>query len=145
MEWILHYDPYMQRARYTFPSQSLIRASDCRTCHTIDVKAVGPAFKQIAEKYNGKPGSKDSLAHRIIKGSTGIWGTDNNMPAHPSMSRTDARTIASYILNINNETLPSLPGKGKYTLAVPPDDNGRGTYILRVAYYCLYPKYLCCP
>ncbi|HEX6226264.1 MAG TPA: PQQ-dependent sugar dehydrogenase [Chryseolinea sp.] len=115
-------------------AQGLIRASDCRTCHTIDVKAVGPAFKQIAEKYNGKPGSKDSLAHRIIKGSTGIWGTDNNMPAHPSMSRTDARTIATYILNINNETLPSLPGRGKYTLAVPPDDNGRGTYILRVAY-----------
>ena len=93
-------------------AQSLIRASDCRTCHTIDVKAVGPAFKQIAEKYNGKPGSKDSLARRIIKGSTGIWGTDNNMPAHPSMSLTDARTIANYILNINQETLPSLPGKG---------------------------------
>ena len=115
-------------------AQSLIRASDCRTCHTIDVKAVGPAFKQIAEKYNGKPGSKDSLARRIIKGSTGIWGTDNNMPAHPSMSITDARTIANYILNINDQTLPSLPGKGKYMLNVPPDDNGRGTYIFRVAY-----------
>ncbi|HET6543787.1 MAG TPA: PQQ-dependent sugar dehydrogenase, partial [Chryseolinea sp.] len=115
-------------------AQSLIRASDCRTCHTIDVKAVGPAFKQIAEKYNGKPGNKDSLARRIIKGSTGIWGTDNNMPAHPSMSITDARTIANYILNINNQTLPSLPGKGKYMLNVPPDDNGRGTYIFRVAY-----------
>ena len=115
-------------------AQSLIRASDCRTCHTIDVKAVGPAFKQIAEKYNGKPGSKDSLARRIIKGSTGIWGTDNNMPAHPSMSLTDARTIANYILNINQETLPSLPGKGKYIFNVPPDDNGRGTYIFRVAY-----------
>ena len=115
-------------------AQSLIRASDCRTCHTIDVKAVGPAFKQIAERYNGKPGSKDSLARRIIKGSTGIWGTDNNMPAHPSMSSTDARTIANYILNINQLTLPSLPGKGKYIFNVPPDDNGRGTYIFRVAY-----------
>ena len=115
-------------------AQSLIRASDCRTCHTIDVKAVGPSFKQIAERYNGKPASKDSLARRIIKGSTGIWGTDNNMPAHPTMSLTDARTIANYILNINTETLPSLPGKGKYIFSVPPDDNGRGSYIFRVAY-----------
>jgi cytochrome c len=115
-------------------AQSMIRASDCRTCHTIDVKAVGPAFKQIAEKYNGKPGSKDSLSRKIIKGSSGVWGTDNNMPAHPSMSLTDARTIANYILNINSKTVPSLPGKGKYILNVPKDDNGRGTYIFRVAY-----------
>jgi cytochrome c len=115
-------------------AQALIRNSDCRTCHTIDVKAVGPSFKQIAEKYNGKAGSRDSLARRIIKGSTGIWGTDNNMPAHPSMSLNDARTIANYILNITNPSLPSLPGKGKYMYNIPKDDNGRGTYIFRFAY-----------
>ncbi len=115
-------------------AQSLIRSSDCRTCHTVDVKAVGPAFKQIAEKYNGKPAAKDSLAFRIIKGSSGIWGTDNNMPAHPSMSLTDARTISKYILNINNQRLSNLPGKGEYILNVPQDDNGRGAYIFRAAY-----------
>lgn len=115
-------------------AQSLIKASDCRTCHTVDVKAVGPAFKQIAEKYNGKAGGTDSLARRIIKGSSGIWGTDNNMPAHPTMSTTDARTIANYILNINIQSRSALPGKGKYVLNVPSDDNGRGTYIFRAAY-----------
>jgi cytochrome c len=56
------------------------------------------------------------------------------MPAHPSMSITDARTIANYILNINSQTRSALPGKGKYTLDVPSDDNGRGTYIFRAAY-----------
>jgi cytochrome c len=115
-------------------AQTLIRGSDCRTCHTVDVKAVGPAFKQIAEKYNGKAGSRDSLARRIIRGSTGIWGTDNNMPAHPSLSVTNARIIADYILNINKKTVPALPGEGKYMMDVPKDDNGRGTYIFRVAY-----------
>ncbi|WP_276371711.1 PQQ-dependent sugar dehydrogenase [Chryseolinea sp. H1M3-3] len=115
-------------------AQSMIRSSDCRNCHTVDVKAVGPAFKQIAEKYNGLPGSKDTLAQRIIKGSSGLWGTDNNMPAHPNMSVTDARTIANYILNINNPKPSSLPVKGKYSLKVPSDDNGRGTYIFRAAY-----------
>jgi cytochrome c len=115
-------------------AQSLIRGSDCRTCHTVDVKAVGPAFRQIAKKYNGKAGMRDSLARRIIKGSTGIWGTDNNMPAHPSMSATDARLIADYILNISRSTVPPLPGKGKYMMKVPNDDNGRGTYIFRAAY-----------
>jgi cytochrome c len=115
-------------------AQSLIRGSDCRTCHTVDVKAVGPAFKDIAKKYNGKAGSKDSLARRILRGSSGIWGTDNNMPAHPSMTLNDAGTIANYILNVNAQTTSSLPGKGKYLTAIPPHDNGRGTYIFRVAY-----------
>jgi cytochrome c len=56
------------------------------------------------------------------------------MPAHPSMSITDARTISNYILTINDQNIKGLPGKGKYMTNVPTDDNGRGTYIFRVAY-----------
>lgn len=115
-------------------AQSLINGSDCRTCHTIDVKSVGPSFKQIGEKYNGMPRNRDSLAMKIIRGSSGVWGTDNNMPAHPSMTVTDARTIANYVLTITNPTLETLPAKGKFTTNVPADDNGKGTYIFRVAY-----------
>src|SRR5690606_24241178 len=76
--------PELEGAGRYAVAQSLIRGSDCRTCHTVDVKAVGPSFMQIAERYNGKAGSRDDLARRIVNGSTGIWGTDNNMPAHPS-------------------------------------------------------------
>ena len=126
--------PELEGAGRYAVAQSLIRGSDCRTCHTVDVKAVGPSFMQIAERYNGKAGSKDALARRIINGSTGIWGTDNNMPAHPSMTLTDARTIAEYILNVNGKPEGSLPGKGKYLYNVPKDDGGKGTYIFRVAY-----------
>ena len=112
----------------------LMNNSDCRTCHTLDKKAVGPAFRQIAEKYNGKPALIDTLAHRIIHGSSGIWGSDNNMPAHPDMSTAEAKTIAAYILSIVSGTEQSLPGKGKYTTSIPPGDEAKGKYILRVAY-----------
>lgn len=112
----------------------IIRSSDCRTCHTVDVKAVGPAFKQIADRYKSNKRSTDSLASAIIRGSSGKWGTDNNMPAHPTMSVTDARTIANYILNIDNMTLERPQTKGTYTFTIPPGDNGRGTYIVRAAY-----------
>lgn len=126
--------PELEGAGRYIVAQTMIRGSDCRTCHTIDVTAVGPSFMQIAEGYNGKAGSRDALARRIVNGSTGIWGTDNNMPAHPSMSLTDAGTIADYILNVNRKAVPALPGKGKYLMNVPKDDNGKGTYIFRVAY-----------
>lgn len=126
--------PELEGAGRYAVAQSLIRGSDCRTCHTVDVKAVGPSFMQIAERYNGMAGSRDALARRIVNGSTGVWGTDNNMPAHPSMSLTDARTIAEYILNVNRKPGGSLPEKGKYVFNVPKDDSGKGTYIFRVAY-----------
>ncbi len=115
-------------------AQGLVAQSDCKTCHTVDVKAVGPSFRQIAERYETKPYMHDSLARKIIHGSTGVWGTDNNMPAHPTMSMTDARTIANYILTISDTAPHFLPPQGKFTTTVPPDDNGKGTYIFRVAY-----------
>ena len=115
-------------------AQLLINNSDCKTCHTRDVKTVGPAFRQIAEKYKGSPEVINMLATRIIGGSHGVWGTDNNMPAHPSITPHDARTIVNYILNINREVPRTLPVQGTFNFNVPEDDNGKGTFILRAAY-----------
>jgi cytochrome c len=117
-----------------YVAQRLIAGSDCRTCHTLDVRAVGPAFTDIAKRYNGLPGSAALLAGRIINGSTGVWGTDNNMPAHPSMKRSDATAIANYILSIADKTLPPVPGKGKYITVVPDDDDGKGSFVFRAVY-----------
>lgn len=115
-------------------AQALINNSDCKTCHTRNVKSVGPAFTQIATKYTASPSTIDTLATRIIRGSHGVWGTDNNMPAHPSISRNDARTIANFILNSGNPNPKTLPVSGKFSIRVPGDDNGKGHYIIRAAY-----------
>lgn len=124
----------LDSATQFFAAQLLINSSDCRTCHTVRVKSVGPAFEQIANKYPGSPQVIDTLATRVIRGSHGVWGTDNNMPAHPSISLHDARTIAHYILNTNNEKPETLPVKGTFAFNVPEDDNGKGHYIIRAAY-----------
>lgn len=115
-------------------AKALINNSDCKTCHTVNVKSVGPSFSQIAEKYNASPQTIDTLANHIIHGSHGIWGTDNNMPAHPSITPNDARTIVNYILSVDAEMPKTLPVKGTFITRVPPDDNGMGTYIIRAAY-----------
>lgn len=115
-------------------AQALINNSDCKTCHTRDVRTVGPAFSQIAQRYDASPSTIDTLAHRIIRGSHGVWGTDNNMPAHPSISPHDARTIVNYILSIHADVPKTLPVKGAFVFRVPEGDNGKGTYIIRAAY-----------
>lgn len=115
-------------------AQTLINNSDCKTCHTRDVRTVGPAFSEIAQRYQASPSIIDTLASRIIGGSHGVWGTDNNMPAHPSISAHDARTIVNYILSINRDVPNTLPVKGSFVFRVPEGDNGKGTYIIRAAY-----------
>lgn len=115
-------------------AQALINNSDCRTCHTTNAKSVGPAFARIAEKYRPTPSVIDTLAKRIIRGSHGVWGTDNNMPAHPSITPNDARTIVNYILNTTSRNPKTLPVKGSFVTRVPADDDGKGTYIIRAAY-----------
>jgi cytochrome c len=115
-------------------AQALINNSDCKTCHTMNIKSVGPAFRQIAEKYNHAPSVIDTLAKRIIRGSHGVWGTDNNMPAHPGITPNDARTIANFILHTNAENPSTLPVDGTFVTRVPKDDPGKGTYVIRAAY-----------
>jgi cytochrome c len=130
---LLRHDALDSATRFVV-AQALINNSDCKTCHTRDVKTVGPSFRQIAERYPATQRTIDTLAKRIIRGSHGVWGTDNNMPAHPSISTNDARTIANYILTVNEPKPTTLPVKGTFTLRVPADDNGKGTYVIRAAY-----------
>ncbi len=65
---------------------------NCTTCHAIDHKVVGPAWKDVAERYTGK-GVKtytyngktypliEGLVMKVSKGGSGNWGT-MPMPAN---------------------------------------------------------------
>jgi cytochrome c len=115
-------------------AKAMINNVDCNNCHHLDSKSVGPEFIEIAEKYKSKYAwALDSLPRKIRAGGSGVWGTVN-MPAHPSISLNDARTIVNYILSSNQKTISTLPLKGTYTPKIPEGDNGKGTIIIRAAY-----------
>jgi len=113
---------------------ALMSKSDCKNCHSPDAKNIGPSFVQIAGKYKGDVAEMDRLAGKIRTGGIGVWGNTIGMPAHPSISQNDARTILKYIMNINDKTINTLPVKGIYTARLPEGDNGNGMYIIRAAY-----------
>jgi len=81
------------------PGAKLMAAADCYTCHKADVKIIGPAFKDVAEKYPATPANIDTLANKVIKGGKGHWG-DVPMAAHPNLSLADAKTIVTYVLSL---------------------------------------------
>ena len=70
---------------------------DCATCHRVEEKIQGPAYREIANKYAGSDTAVDYLAKKIISGGGGVWG-EIMMAPHPSLSEEDARTLARYIL-----------------------------------------------
>ncbi len=75
----------------------LAQQNACFGCHQVDRKVVGPSFLQIAAKYKSDPAAETKLMTRIKDGGSGDWGVIP-MPAHPTMSDTDLRTLSSWIL-----------------------------------------------
>lgn len=72
--------------------------SDCNTCHKLNEKLVGPAFKDIATRYAGATeATVDTLANKVIQGGAGRWGQIPMTP-HPNMSLDDAKTVVKYVL-----------------------------------------------
>ncbi|MFN9666531.1 MAG: c-type cytochrome [Bacteroidota bacterium] len=75
----------------------LVAKSDCLTCHKVAEKLIGPAYQDIAAKYESTDENIELLAGKIIKGGQGVWG-QIPMTAHPQVSEDDARQMVKYIL-----------------------------------------------
>ncbi|AUD02574.1 PQQ-dependent sugar dehydrogenase [Spirosoma pollinicola] len=114
-------------------AHALINQSDCKVCHQVATKSVGPAFTAIAAKYKSDAGAPARLIAKIRQGGVGIWG-DVAMPGHPAMSVADAGILVSYILHIDEKTFSTLPTSGTYALKLPEGDNGKGSVLIRAAY-----------
>src|SRR5215471_9352377 len=53
----------------------MIGALDCTTCHAIKEKKIGPAYIDVAKKYDATEENVNNLAHKVISGGAGVWGT----------------------------------------------------------------------
>lgn len=81
---------------------TLIGSNDCTTCHAIDRKVIGPAYKDVAKKYEDTPANVDSLVSKVKHGGAGNWGQIAMTP-HPNLSDDDARLMVKYILSLKNQ------------------------------------------
>ena len=76
---------------------ALVGKSDCLTCHKVDEKNIGPAYRDVAAKYENTDANVKMLAEKIIKGGSGNWGAIPMTP-HPALSQEDAEALAKYVL-----------------------------------------------
>ena len=113
----------------------LISSNDCKSCHVIDKTSVGPSFNAVSEKYKNDPAAVSKLADKIINGGGGVWG-EHVMAAHPKITKPQSEIIVKYILSLSQKQVAATPIKlsGDYITKVPAGENGKGGYLLRVAY-----------
>lgn len=116
--------------------KSLMEGSDCRACHALIEKSVGPSFKEISKRYKGNATAEEKLANKIIEGGGGNWG-EQKMSPHPQLSIGAAREMVKYILDLSNERKTinkSLPAKGTITFDKHENKNKKGIYVLSASY-----------
>jgi cytochrome c len=81
-------------------ARALAQRSGCFTCHAIDHRVVGPAWKAVADKYRGDAGASAKLVSKVKQGGSGVWGT-TPMPANfPRVSETDIQSLVSFVLSL---------------------------------------------
>jgi cytochrome c len=80
--------------------QDLLKKSGCTSCHSVNKRVVGPALKDVANKYKDKEDSHDYLIGKIKKGSKGVWGKMSMPPNSPRVSDENIESIVDYILTL---------------------------------------------
>ncbi|HSC24236.1 MAG TPA: c-type cytochrome, partial [Casimicrobiaceae bacterium] len=79
---------------------ALAQKSGCTACHSVDKKIVGPAYKEVANKYRNDSGAAAKLVEKVKKGGSGVWGQIPMPPNSPQVSDADIQADVKYILSL---------------------------------------------
>ncbi|RUO61873.1 c-type cytochrome [Pseudidiomarina insulisalsae] len=79
--------------------QKLAQELACTACHGVDNKIVGPAYKDVAEKYADDPEAMAKIKDSIKNGGVGKWG-QVPMPAQPQLTDEQVTILAEWILGL---------------------------------------------
>ena len=76
------------------------KKAGCLTCHAVDRKVVGPAYKDVAAKYKDDAGAEAKLIKKVKGGGSGVWGK-TMMPANlGKMTDEEYKTTVAWILSL---------------------------------------------
>ena len=92
-------DPRMKGLPKDHPGTKLIAETTCLSCHQTKKASIGPSYHDVAKKYTKDPKAYESLANKILKGGTGVWG-EQPMPPHPQHNIEETRQMVEAILRV---------------------------------------------
>ena len=77
----------------------LAKQKNCLACHTVDKKLVGPAYKDVAKKYENDKDAEPRLAKKVREGGVGVWG-QIPMPANPQVNEAESLQLVKWVLSL---------------------------------------------
>ena len=85
-------------------ARAFFNAHNCNACHEVDEQRIGPAYRDVAIRYEDSSTDRvDWLAQKIIHGGAGSWGFVP-MVTNPDISPEEARAISRWILALDDES-----------------------------------------
>lgn len=96
----------------------LAKKHGCIACHTVDRKLVGPAYLDVAKKYQGDQGAFAKLEAKVAMGGAGVWGTMPMPPNAPKVPAADIKELVRWIMSLSDsprraKTPPGRPAFGR--------------------------------
>ena len=120
------------------PGLAKIRASTCLACHAERTASAGPAYRDVALRYQSDKDAPARLTTKILNGGGGVWG-QMPMPPHPQHTAPEVRAMVDWILSLASaQALPVSKGaSGTFQAPAKPDKGdrtGEGVLVLTAAY-----------
>ena len=76
----------------------LAKGKGCTACHDLKKKMLGPAYAEVAKKYQGDAKGQETMVASILKGSAGKYGP---VPMPPNkVTEDEAKKLAAWILSV---------------------------------------------
>jgi len=89
---------------YAEAELDLAKKSGCLACHSVEKKVVGPAWKDVSERYKDQSSARVELINKIKKGTKGAWADQTGgvpMPPYsPRVSDPDIELLVDFILQL---------------------------------------------
>ncbi|HYX67433.1 MAG TPA: c-type cytochrome [Burkholderiales bacterium] len=81
-----------------FADEALAKKHNCTSCHAIDKKLIGPAYKDVAAKYKGQNVAA-KLEEKVKMGGSGVWGPIP-MPPNAAVPDADIKKLVDWVLKL---------------------------------------------
>ena len=80
-------------------AEGLMKRSNCNKCHAVDRKKDGPAFKETAAKYKGKPDAEQKLfTHLTTNPMVKVDGQEERHDALKTKNDAEVKNVIADIL-----------------------------------------------
>src|SRR4029453_15802928 len=92
--------------------QPLMKKHGCASCHDVDRKVIGPAFRDVAARYKDDKEAATKLANKVKKGGAHVWG-EMAMPPNVLISEAEIKDLVNWILVLKKKSRLFRDSRGR--------------------------------